>query len=77
MHAYTEPMRQAVSRQPLPREAIGAGQRCLASDRLSLQTQLVRRLSQPLHPVAIGSSQRNAAIVRHCAPLDQVVRAGS
>ena len=76
MHVYTEPMRQAVCRQPLPREAIDAGQRCLASDRLIVQAQHARRLSQPLHPVAIVSSQCNAATVCRRVPLDQVVRAG-
>ena len=75
MHVYTEPMRQAVSRQPFPREVIDAGHRCFALDRLVSQAQHACRQSQPLHPIATGSSQCNAATVRRRVPLDQVVRA--
>ena len=72
MHAYTELMTQRhISKRQRPREA---------NDELRHGHRLHRlshaRLSQPMHPVAFGSSRIRAATARRRAPSDQVVRAG-
>ena len=72
MHAYTELItRRPISERQRPREANDEQRH-----RHRLHGLSQARLSQPMHPVAFGSSRKRAATARRRAPSYQVIRAG-